>query len=1008
MSDRTLASRPSHRRRDGGMTLPELLIAVTVMGLILAVLSSAIIVTLRQESSTEGRLNVARAEQQIGMWLPGDLASAAVVSVDPAANPCSQREEDGEWITTGGSCPGLDLSGGSSALLVGWSVEQSDGSFTWTNVMYHFAPAGDGTFTLTRIECVDSGAGWACTSVVVLKDLPGPPGGAVFEPGVTRPDWVIQVSEPLKANATDESQLAIGDENIKNAKRVVVTVNGGGKTDGAGGGSNQISITAGGTYRNEISGTSLQGAPSFTEARSRCGGPMTLVVDESNSIGKPSAGGSDANIANVKQGVRDFITALIGTPVKLQVVGFHTYSHVLGSTAWHEYFDMTDQADVDALLASVDTLQFVWSGSNGGTNWEEGLFRTFNAADGSTAPVIPETVVFFTDGVPTFDRLVHKTAPGVLPPDPPAPAPGWPVSNGSSYSQVAFNRANYIATWARSSVNLIGVAVGSAMAAGNDVGWVDNPGAGYHWGRGYRQYQRAQTESNIDFEVLSGYASTRDFERASSFTSTRDFEVVRWQSQRDFEVRTGASSSWRNATPTEYYVGWATNTSNRRIDGTRSWYEVTEAEYNSYRTLDGASSSWRTTWTDTTPTDFYTNQPSRPSAYRNVATRSAYAVTEAEYDAYASYFPSNWAIAGWTNVGPTEFYTNQPASPSKYRNITTRTAYAVTQAEYDSYAALHPSDWSVTWGDTTPADYDANQPANPTRYRIVPGGRAWYPVALAEYEQHNTTADGTDGWQVNTGVFTWVSKAEYEANNTVAGPSDGWHDTGTRTYVTASSAFDFEPTTFTSQPGTNTSQYQKVYAAPFYVFDSPTTSAIPAYKTIGRLIAGGDNYVEAIIENGEYSNVKTANLYTTTDWTLLPKALKAIALGECGGTLTLQTKLNGAPATDPFTYQNSRQISATGEELSFSPQVVRTNRQFTTGTFDFNITDGLYRDVVILPENLSDLVGYSPAGWTCRAGTANRSFEVVDIPGAETSPWKGIKVRVAANEAVSCTQAVTR
>ena len=140
----------------------------------------------------------------------------------------------------------------------------------------------------------------------------------------------------------------------------------------------------------------------------------------------------------------------------------------------------------------------------------------------------------------------------------------------------------------------------------------------------------------------------------------------------------------------------------------------------------------------------------------------------------------------------------------------------------------------------------------------------------------------------------------------------------------------------------------------------------------------------------------------------LPKALKAIALGDCGGTLTLQTRLGGSGAPDPFRYQATQQFAADGTELATDRPVVYTNREQTTGNFDLAIESGLFRDVVVIPENYSDLRAYQPTGWSCRAGAETRSFELVDIPGAETSPWKGIKVRVAANEAVSCTQTVTR
>ena len=59
---------------------------------------------------------------------------------------------------------------------------------------------------------------------------------------------------------------------------MTVTINGGGTGSG---GVNQISITAGGTTRREIDANSLLGAPSLVAARSRCGGPITLIVDES-------------------------------------------------------------------------------------------------------------------------------------------------------------------------------------------------------------------------------------------------------------------------------------------------------------------------------------------------------------------------------------------------------------------------------------------------------------------------------------------------------------------------------------------------------------------------------------------------------------------------------------------------------------------------------------------------------------------------------------------------------
>ena len=89
-----------------------------------------------------------------------------------------------------------------------------------------------------------------------------------------------------------------------------------------------------------------------------------------------------------------------------------------------------------------------------------------------------------------------------------------------------------------------------------------------------------------------------------------------------------------------------------------------------------------------------------------------------------------------------------------------------------------------------------------------------------------------------------------------------------------------------------------------------------------------------------------------------------------------------------------------------SPTFVTTNQQFHTGTFDFAVPNGEFITVDVLPQNYSELIGYTPGAWTCRAGNADRPFTVIDNP--EGGIWKGVRVKVAANEAVSCALSVTR
>jgi prepilin-type N-terminal cleavage/methylation domain-containing protein len=854
MSDLPISPRPPARQpRDRGMTLPELLIAVTIIGLIVTVLSSALIVTMRQESSTEGRLNVARAEQNIGMWLPGDLASAATVSTDPMATPCGAD-----------ACPDFGLGPGSNALLISWSVQNQGSSdpptFTYTNVSYFFSQAPDGSFMLTRIECTNAGSGWSCATNTVLTDLPGPPGGEPWEPGVTVPSWVIQVSQPLEADAVDESDVVVGDTDAKNAKRVVVTVHGGGSSDGAGGGSNTISITAGGTNRNVIDAQSVQGAPSFVEARSRCGGPLTLVVDESQSI-------TSAHIGTVRAGVKQFVTALAGTPVKLQIVAFNDRARALNTTGeWHTYWDMTDEQQVDDLLALIDDpthgIKIGGGGGSGYTNWEEGLFHSFRNEDGSVAQIVPEKWVFFTDGVPNRDRQSATYRNGALPAQPEPSAPGWGATNtGTAYNQVAFNRANFFATWARSSVRLIGVAVGPEVT--NNSTWVANPAAGYH----------------MLYEASAGWV----WEERSTFTYQ---ERSSW----DEEER----STWTY----------------QRLSG-GVWVSTTKSTYHSNNTVPGDSDGWRR---------------SNPSG-------------------------------GWVDMTQSQFHANNTTN--------------------DESDGVRRDDPSGSWTNTTKARYDINNvTANDSDgvRRTNPSG-SWVSITEAEYNARNVTSDESDGVRrTGNGTWTTITQSEYNSLNQSSGESDGYRET-------------------------------KVYASPYTAYDPLVGSSVPNNQIIGRLIAGGDNYVPAVPSGDSYSNVAEANLYTSSNWSQLGNALKAVALGECGGTLTLQTRLNGAPAADPFSYQNTEQYSASGEALVIPQTVVRTNRQLTTGTFDFDISDGLHRDIVVLPNNLADLGSYSHVSWSCRAGVTDRPFTLVDIPD---STWKGIRVEVGANEAVSCIQTVAK
>jgi hypothetical protein len=171
---------------------------------------------------------------------------------------------------------------------------------------------------------------------------------------------------------------------------------------------------------------------------------------------------------------------------------------------------------------------------------------------------------------------------------------------------------------------------------------------------------------------------------------------------------------------------------------------------------------------------------------------------------------------------------------------------------------------------------------------------------------------------------------------------------------------------------------------------------------LARLISNSDTGVPAIEENGKYVNTETANMYTLPDWAKFGKAMQAIALSECGGTLTVQTVANGQPVDDQFQYQTTSVVDSLGQPVPNSSTVVTTSTQFPSGTFDLSIVRGDYVDVTLQPINLSSLSGFVPEAtpaWECSAKRATLPTTEAEIVG---SSWTRVTVRVPADAAVSC------
>lgn len=447
------ARRTGRRRRDAprddGFTLPELLATIVITGLILASITQGILLVLSQHANDAGRLDNAITDQSLSLWLTPDLISAEDSDTDPAALPCELP------------CPPGAETGGSNALHLRWqTLTNANGLVVEVvrQVSYRYLKR-NGQYDIVRVECTTTGGGTPeCTSRTVVRAAPPPPDGVAFEPGVTAPSWVVELSDPPDL-----------DDGTTASRRVVVAVDGRGSTDAVGAAEDRLAYTAGGWQKRiVVADDTFTPSPLFGQAKSRCGGTFGVVVDTSASIGTES-------MAQVRAGLTAMVDALTGTPIKMQIIQFNTISGAVGTTGWSQYFDLSDPGQATVLKQGIDALA-----PGGGTNWEDGLYRMFHTASGTLQAQQPGTVLFFTDGVPTWSRFEVSSAASTAPPPrwtpDTYPTRDWSaLNNPSKYYHVGYLRARQLVSSFSAGTRFLGVGVGSAIVA-DSVEWVDLAG----------------------------------------------------------------------------------------------------------------------------------------------------------------------------------------------------------------------------------------------------------------------------------------------------------------------------------------------------------------------------------------------------------------------------------------------------------------------------------------------------------------------------------------------------
>ena len=295
-------------QRDRGMTLVELLMTVTILGIIMTSLSAAMIVILRTEGPIKNHLSESKDITFLQAWIPNDLASATSRNTEPLFQPSAT----------------IDLLGTNVLTLNRADISASGISSNFV-VSYRYVQSGD-EWQLRRYEIRNVGlANQTVTQVGVAHQLASPP-----------PTWNPTQSPTHAVTVTSRNQVVlrpIGED--------IQVVFGSGEQFTTGG--------AGLSSQDQLPTDYMGGIIDPAAPPTRCGGTVTVVLDTSVSI--PWQGGA-TSLVNAALG---FIDAFSGTPTFMRIVGFDVSAYSYFPTTAGQYVNILNPSnDLTAMRTKVD------------------------------------------------------------------------------------------------------------------------------------------------------------------------------------------------------------------------------------------------------------------------------------------------------------------------------------------------------------------------------------------------------------------------------------------------------------------------------------------------------------------------------------------------------------------------------------------------------------------------------------------------------------------------------
>lgn len=375
-----LLSRSKAPKRNGGFTLPEILISMTVSGILVASLAMAFSVIVRSQTGGQQRIAESKDVTFVQTWLPADLSSATQTWVEPVVPFPFNADLPGTNVLT---MARPDLTMGDDYLIM-YRYEELPGR-GWILARYRIDNPGCPTPFPAVGNC--SGGPENVKRIGVAYELMAPP------PTWTEDQAPIHAIEVTRRNGG--STYGSGTESRPVGEDVAVHFKSG-----------TIYIAGGsGLSAGQTIDPNPQEIPDPVAPPSRCGRRILILVDQSGSIAS----------ANAEDTVRDAVTSFIqgfqGTPGQIGVVGFnHNIRQISGP--YGEYYDTLndDSGKMASLVGStIPGLSF-----GGSTNWHAAIQSSYavptSSGDLEYHDYVPDMVVFVTDGDPTR----HLNADGTV------------------------------------------------------------------------------------------------------------------------------------------------------------------------------------------------------------------------------------------------------------------------------------------------------------------------------------------------------------------------------------------------------------------------------------------------------------------------------------------------------------------------------------------------------------------------------------------------------------------